>query len=162
MEEIWKDVIGFEGYYQVSSLGRVKSLDRIVKNRFGERPHKGKILSYNLDKDGYKTVCLSKKSKVKRKRVGRLVGESFLGLTNKHTIDHIDYNILNDNIDNLRILSKSKNCSNTRRNKLNLPIGVDKKGDRFQARGYKDGKRIYLGLFKTIEEAEQSYLNFSK
>ena len=58
MKEVWKDIKNYEGLYQVSNLGRVKSLDRIVyqKNSFGniqKNIYKGKILSLFEDKDGY-------------------------------------------------------------------------------------------------------------
>jgi len=65
-EEIYKDIVGYEGYYQVSNLGNVKSLDRVVDHAInGPRKVKGRILTnyfYNL---GYLTVTLTKRNKTK-------------------------------------------------------------------------------------------------
>lgn len=162
MKEIWKDVIGFEGYYQVSNLGRVKSLDRIVKNRFSERVHKSKILKPVKDKDGYNIISLSINSLVVKKRLARLVGETFLGLTSEKTIDHINFDTTDDRLVNIKILNHRENSSYTRKNKSRLPIGISVKGNRFEARKSIKGKRHYIGLFKTVKEAEKAYLNFKK
>lgn len=64
MEEVWKDVIGYNGLYQVSNLGRVRSLDRIIKNNYaGTIIRKGRILKGYFNKKGYHEVTLSKDSK---------------------------------------------------------------------------------------------------
>lgn len=57
MKEIWKDVVGYEGLYQVSNLGRVKAMPK--------RGHKEKIMKPSLKKDGYNRILLSKKGKYK-------------------------------------------------------------------------------------------------
>ena len=63
MEEIWKDIKNYENYYQVSNLGRVRSLDRTIKDIRSERLYKGKILKQSLCNWGYLTVSLKKSSK---------------------------------------------------------------------------------------------------
>ena len=61
MEEIWKDIKGFEGVYQVSNLGRVKSVDRFVLDTLGRLQHReGKLKAQTLNQDGYLTVKASK------------------------------------------------------------------------------------------------------
>ncbi len=73
MEEIWKDVIWYEGSYQVSNIGRVKSLPRIVWNGFRWHKLKGRILKQALDTKGYFSVVLSLKGKVKTRSIHQLV-----------------------------------------------------------------------------------------
>ena len=75
MNEIWKNIENYEGLYQVSNLGRVKSLDRI--DNIG-RKRKGRILKAQQINSGYLQVPLWKNNKVELKRVHRLVAEAFL------------------------------------------------------------------------------------
>lgn len=66
MAEIWRDIKGYPNY-MVSNMGRVKSLDRWVNSKSGSlRFSKGKILSHNIDKDGYHSVTLCVDNKVKK------------------------------------------------------------------------------------------------
>ena len=103
--EIWKPVYGFESQYQVSNLGRVKSLG----NNFSR---KEKILK-NIDRlNGYSTVKMSINTPQKTYRIHRLVAIAFLGLDpnqNKLVVDHIDNNKTNDLIENLQILTPKEN-----------------------------------------------------
>ena len=81
MEEIWVDIEGYEGIYQVSNLGRVKSLERSVRNNIngGERIVKERILKLWSDKGGYLLITLCDKNRVKHKeRVHRLVAKAFI------------------------------------------------------------------------------------
>ena len=76
VNENWIDVVGFEGYYQVSDLGRVRSLDRRIITKGGERLCKGRVLKQTCA-DGYFSVSLSKENCVTRRRVHILVLETF-------------------------------------------------------------------------------------
>lgn len=78
MEEVWKDMAGYEGLYQVSNLGRVQSLPRVnfCVNRAYIR--KGKVLKETVDKDGYLHVSLSKESIQRRFSIHRLVAKHFI------------------------------------------------------------------------------------
>lgn len=80
MEEVWKDIAGYEGLYQVSSFGRVKSLDRVIeKNDETTEYRSGKILTQQIDASGrYWMVSLSKNGKLKSYRVHVLVARTFL------------------------------------------------------------------------------------
>lgn len=82
MNEKWKDIPGYEGYYQVSDLGRVRSLDRIIKvTGLGERLLKGRILKqHNHGTNKYLMVMLSKEAKHTNRTVHSLVASAFLGL----------------------------------------------------------------------------------
>ena len=90
MIEIWKDIKDYEGLYQVSNLGRVRSLDRVVLQKNGFlKTIKGKILSPNkcgsLKYGGYLFIGLSKESVVKRKYIHRLVAEAFIPNPNNYS-----------------------------------------------------------------------------
>lgn len=102
-KEVWKDVVGYEGYYQVSNLGRVKSVDRYIEHyRGGKTFKKGKIKALNVRKDGYVSVQLSKDAKARTLRVHRLVAEAFIpNPNNLPQVNHKDENKGNNHVSNL-------------------------------------------------------------
>lgn len=110
-KEIWKDVREFEGLYQVSNFGRVKSLTRKVKcanNAY--RTIKGTILATSICNAGYEGLVLRKDNKSYPKMVHKLVADAFLGeCKNGFDVDHIDYNKRNNNFSNLQIISHLEN-----------------------------------------------------
>ena len=104
MEEIWKPVIGYEGLYEVSNLGRVRSIDRLVKYSNGQiHLHKGRMLSPGLvHKLGYLQVALCNNGKIKHKMVYRLIAEAFLpNPDNLPQVNHKDENPFNKCVENL-------------------------------------------------------------
>ena len=109
--EIWKDIIEFEGFYQISNLGRVKNLSRNVESCYGtKRTIKEKILSPSKDREGYYIVSLSKENKKKTKPIHRLVALSFLdNPMDKKTINHIDGIKTNNKLSNLEWNTHSEN-----------------------------------------------------
>ena len=110
MEEIWKDIKGYEGYYQVSNLGRVKSLSRKQRNWRCEFVTKEKILNPYYDTHGYRVVSLRKNNTNKKISVHRLVGKAFIPNTeNKPEINHIDGNKENNVVTNLEWVTYSEN-----------------------------------------------------
>ena len=115
MEEIWKDIEGFEGLYQVSNLGRVRSLDRIVADsRTGYRTLNGRILSLMNSQRGYQRIKLCKNGKVIIFSVHRLVAQVFIpNPDNKPEVDHIDTNPSNNRVDNLRWATNLENNRNS-------------------------------------------------
>ena len=113
MDEIWKDIVGWEGLYQVSSLGRVRSLDRIVIRTInGNKFVKGILLKLRKDKDGYMTAHLRDTAKQKNRlaKVHRLVAAAFIeNEEGKEQIDHIN-GIRDDNrVENLRYCTCKEN-----------------------------------------------------
>lgn len=108
MTEIWKSVIGFEGTYEVSNLGRVRSLGMYAKGPCGSKRYiKGKMLKANVGKIGYKRVCLAGKN---WKNVHRLVAEAFLPNPCKNKeVNHIDGNKTNNAVWNLEWVTHSEN-----------------------------------------------------
>lgn len=96
MEEIWKDIVGYEGLYQVSNLGR-------VKNNI-------KLLSTKVVSSGYPSVMLCKSGKSKRQRIHRLVLDAFVpNIENKPNGNHIDGDKSNNLLHNLEWVTVSEN-----------------------------------------------------
>lgn len=110
-EEIWKDIIGYEGLYQVSNFGRVKSLDRMTNGPNGCLiPKPGKIIKQRPTKWGYMKVKLSKKSVFKHPTVHRLVAIHFIpNPENKPQVNHIDCDRKNNNLINLEWCTPKEN-----------------------------------------------------
>ena len=122
MIEEWRDIEGFEGYYQVSNLGRVKSLSRITKSKPGYyRFTYKRILKSYVSTNGYKMVSLRKESKTHYRTVHRLVTKAFIpNPENKGDVNHIDANRLNNKVENLEWATRSENikhCIKLGRNK---------------------------------------------
>lgn len=98
MVEKWKDIKGYEGFYQISNLGRVKSLGGWC----GTAKRKEKIRSVSLTQDGYVKIRLIHQGRDRTARVHRLVAEAFiLNPDNKDTVNHIDGNKQNNEVTNL-------------------------------------------------------------
>jgi hypothetical protein len=96
MEEIWKDIAGYEGHYMVSNTGKVYSYKR------------KKVLSPSTQ--GYHQVCLCKNGKVRSFHIHRLVAEAFIpNPENKPEVNHIDHNTDNNYADNLEWVTKFEN-----------------------------------------------------
>lgn len=115
MEE-WKDVKDFEGLYQVSNYGRVKSLERVVesKNQFGTfTSHiKERVLEPVLNSYGYLEVGLSKNGKTRMKKVHIIVAQTFLPNPNNYSdVHHKDHNPRNNNVENLMWISNKEHHS---------------------------------------------------
>ena len=116
MEEIWRDIKGYEGLYQVSNKGRVKSLNRYANNNGTLQFRPERILKQNIQKAGRNKRCavvLSKDGKINSVRVHRLVAEAFIpNPDNKPFIDHIDTDSTNNVVDNLRWVTAKENSNN--------------------------------------------------
>ena len=107
MKEIWKDIQEYEGLYQVSNLGRIKSFPRP-----GTRTKKIRILKQTIGKHGYYCVVLYKNGKPKTKIVHRIVAETFINNKNNYNIvNHKDENSLNNNVSNLEWCSQKYNIN---------------------------------------------------
>lgn len=109
--EIWRDVEGYEGLYQVSSLGRVKSLRRTVSRGTNFKPVRERILKPGYNKN-YAYVVLSKHGVTKTKYIHQLVARTFIPNTNNYPIlNHKDENPRNNCVDNLEWCTYSYNLS---------------------------------------------------
>ena len=118
MEEKWKDIEGYEGLYQVSNLGRIKSLEREChfKNRWGQdavRHIDEMIMKQKVKFNGYLTICLSNGKTRKHILVHRLVAKAFIpNPENKPQIDHINGDKQLNIVTNLRWVTAEENISN--------------------------------------------------
>lgn len=131
----------------------------VIKNNKTNR-----ILNQYVNMNGYNIVTLSHNNVVKTFKVHQLVAEVFLNHTPcKHllVINHIDHNRLNNNLNNLEIISMRENT-----NKLHLKstskyagVSLQKKTNRWLAYKMINGKHTYLGIFDDEESAYQCYLN---
>lgn len=108
MEEIWKDIEGYEGLYQVSNLGNVKSLRKRIDKGKCHRHFDEKILKPIETNRGYLRVKLCKDRKIKKIRVHRLVAEAFIKRPELE-VNHIDGNKKNNKVENLEWVTQREN-----------------------------------------------------
>lgn len=123
MEEIWKDIQGFEGHYQVSNLGKVKSLSRVIIRSNGKKHSvKEKILSVRPCSKGYSRVVLNNEKTKVDSKVHRLVAIAFLANPNKRSEINHKNGIKSDNsVSNLEWSTRSENVKHAFDNKLKKP-----------------------------------------
>jgi hypothetical protein len=150
MTEVWKTIPGYEGLYEVSSLGRIKSLKR---NGTPERIRVGKE-----DINGYPQLSLTINRKLKTFRIHKLVQLGFdLG---EGMVDHINRDRTDNRLENLRVVTARENALNSANNN-ELP------GAYYFPRNTKkpwmskitiEGEEVYLGYFETKEDASAAYM----
>lgn len=118
--EIWKDINNFEGYYQVSNSGNIRSLDRIITDCFGrKKSNRGKKLSFGSTPTGYLFVGLRKEGFKTQQYCHRLVAHHFIpNPQNKETVNHIDGDKSNNNDWNLEWNTRSENTKHAYDNGL--------------------------------------------
>lgn len=118
--EFWKDIEDYQGSYQVSNSGRVKSLDRYIKSGKGKRLKKGQILKGCVTNRGYVNQRLWKDNKLKNVLEHRLVAQAFIpNPDNLPEVNHIDGNKTNNHVDNLEWVTSSKNQKHAFKTGLN-------------------------------------------
>ena len=158
--EIYKDIEGYEGLYQISNLGRVKRLERFSLNN---KKLKEKYLKNTLDNRYYR-VGLSKESKSKIFNVHQLVAVAFLNhVIDGHNIvvDHIDNNPLNNSFENLQLVTSRYNSSKDKKGYSSRYTGVSwaKNSKKWRVRLMINGKNKHIGLFTNEHEAHLAYQN---
>lgn len=106
MEEIWKDIPGYEGLYQASNLGNIKSLRYNI------------ILKPGKDKGGYLRVCLTDNNKKRNTlKVHRIIAITYLGYQKYKCVNHIDFNRANNVLINLEWVTQKENCNHSKCNR---------------------------------------------
>lgn len=160
--ENWKPLKEFEDY-QISNLGNVKSLSRTIL-RNGKYPFLSKelILSPRIGNSGYKQLCLTKEGKVYTRRVHQLVAITFLNYIPckyKLVVNHKDFNKLNNNIDNLEIVTCRENSYHKHLKCSSNYIGVswNKTSNKWESNILIDKKPIYIGQFENEIDASNAY-----
>lgn len=135
--EFWKDIKGFEGYYQVSTFGRIKrKLNKTIYKDGRVAIFAETILKYSVSKKGYLLVYLSVKSKKYTKTVHRLVADTFIeNPHNKETVNHKNCNKQDNHINNLEWMYNLENMRHAFKN------GVFDERDKNRKRG-EDGRFI--------------------
>jgi hypothetical protein len=167
--EIWKDIPDFEGYYQVSNLGNVKSLSRTILGK-NDTPTflKEKMLKFSTSTNGYYQVILCKNSDRKIFKVHSLVAICFLNHipdgTHNVVIDHINEIKTDNRIENLRLIGHRENVSRSIKDSTSTYVGVSwsKNAKKWISQITIDGKTKYLGLFDNEEDANKKYLETLK
>jgi len=161
MEE-WKDIPGYEGYYKVSNLGRVKSLDRIIITKKGYNlPKKGSLMKPLFDKkNGYMRIRLSK-GDCRMFGVHQLVAMAFLNhIPNGHSshIDHIDCDKTNNILENIRIVTQRFNTSKERKGIVGVRgVFYRKDNDSYYSRISIKNQNFFLCSSKDIDYCKSFY-----
>lgn len=162
MQEVWKDILGYEGLYQVSNIGRVKSIERFRLNRWGTQTKVNeKVLSSSITTNGYLTVKLYKHSVGKTFPIHVLVAIAFLNhIPDGHNIvvDHKDNDRTNNCKHNLQLITHRENSSKDAIGTSQY-TGVSWNKEKRKWRSYIQVKSIrkHLGYFDTEIEAAKAY-----
>ena len=159
--EIWKDVVGYEGYYQVSNLGRVKSLDRKINKNGLIYEINGKILSPRKVGKGYLSVALQINKNRKNFMVHRLVAECFIKNSfNLKEVNHKDENKENNNLSNLEWCDHKYNSNYGNRGKKISEKLLLNHVRRKRIAMMKNG--VHLETFNSIVEANNKFVKNGK
>ena len=160
MSETWKDIPKYEGLYQVSNFGKVKSLERIsIQN------HKlnEKILKPGVSSNGYLTVVLHKKKTRKTFQVHQLVAIGFLDHKPKKynvVVDHINNNPLDNSVENLQLTTQRHNSSKDRKgSSCYTGVSWHSRDNKWYSNITINGKKMHLGSFNDELKAHEAYQN---
>lgn len=160
--EIWKDIKGFEGLYQVSNYGRVKSFKRA--NEFILKPRSVKSTKRN-DREYHSVVLYTKEKKPTKNLIHRLVVREFLpDYDTSLQVNHIDGNSTNNHLSNLEMVTQMDNhihaCIKTRKFSKYAGVTRHKQSGKWQARLTHNGNIIRFSLFDTDYDAAMAYYNY--
>lgn len=157
-QEIWKPIKDYEGLYEVSNFGNVRSLDHYASNGVKDILYKGRTLKYWWDgKHNYKMVTLSKDNRKTKYLVHRIVAETFMeNPKNKKEVNHKDGNKGNNEVSNLEWVTSKENKEHAYKNGY---YDTDKFRNR---KSYENSKRMSINgetktLYKWSKENGMSY-----
>lgn len=165
MNEIWKDIAGYNGIYQVSNFGRVKALPKVVSAKNGStRTTPEMIMRHEINYNGYPTVKLALDGERIRHRVHLLVWDAF-GIGKREgkrvVVDHIDADKTNCHISNLQLLTGRENIIKAKRTDSKL-TGAYFNGNVWFSKIKIGSAYKYLGSFKSEIEAHNAYVKEKK
>ena len=166
MKEVWKDIDGYNGIYQVSNLGRIRSKWAGSHSAFGKNY---RILKGSIGVTGYITIRLCKNGKYITKTLHRLVANSFLPkIAGKDFIDHIDGCRTNNSINNLRWVTQKENSNNpisieriTKANQKKIRRG-SKNNRASKVYQYDLNKNLIAEFGSLIEASQQTNVGYRK
>jgi hypothetical protein len=158
--EIWSKIDNYEGIYEVSNYGRIKSLSRNILKK-GVCTIDESILNGTMS-NGYLTVKLSKNGNYETKSIHQLVAIAFLNhFPCKHelVVNHKDFNRKNNHVDNLEIITNRENTNKKHLKSSSKYVGVSwhKKLSKWQARILINGKDKHIGFFDDEKKASEYY-----
>jgi hypothetical protein len=166
-ETIFKDVVGYEGVYQISNTGLVYSYPKCWRTGRSNAIvcHEGKILTQTKGKEGYFRVHLSVDGVKKKRTVHQLVAESFLNHVSdgyKLVIDHINDDKSDNRVENLQIVTarfNSRKTKNPKDSSRYRGVTFYKPLQKWQA-GYSfKGKSIHIGRYDNELDAHNAYVD---
>jgi len=163
VNEVWEFIPGYEGFYQVSNFGNVRSVDRFVNSINGSsRLLKGRLLVKYKNQKGYLSVCLKVNNKQRTKLVHQLVAKTFLNHKangNKKVVDHINHDKSDNRVENLRVVSQRENLSNRKNKYTSEYTGVSwcKSCNKWVSSIGINGKKKTLGRFENEIDAHLKY-----
>lgn len=164
-DEQWRPVVGYEGIYEVSDHGRVRSLDRF--NHIGRR-YRGRVLRPSTDRGGYQRVVLSQNGNCKTAKIHSLVLEAFVGpRPDGLHVCHGDSNPANNHLSNLRYATQSENQgrdANLHHNYTSRFNGVawKKRNSKWEVRARIGGKKKHIGYFHCERDAARGFNAYCK
>lgn len=164
MEEIWKDIIGYEGLYQISNIGRVKRLSRITTNGIRCKMLQDKIMCMSGGRN-YISVCLYRLNNIKSHYIHRLVAIAFIhNPENKKTVNHIN-GIKTDNRDeNLEWCTQSENNIHSYRTGLRKGVWIGKFGKdnpcSKQINQYSINGKLINSFISLLDAQEKTGINY--
>lgn len=163
MEEVWKDILGFEGY-QISSLGRVRSCRWGTGGGLKFKGWREITPSMNGPKTHVLIDLVNPSGERRAYSLHRLMYELFIGvIPDGFQIDHKDRNGLNNSLDNLRLSTQSQNVMNQKIRKGRKFKGTHKTRDgKWVARSSFKGRAVYFGRFVTEIEAAKAYNEYAR
>lgn len=161
--EVWKPINGYDGLYEISNLGRVKSLEKVVyRSRGRSFIREESIMKPQTKHNRYPAISLYKNKKVKTFMVHRLVAEAFIpNPENKREVNHKDYDKTNNAVENLEWVTRKENIGYSICNRPKLIYLKDGGVKETHYICWRDKtkrynvyiKRKYIGVAKTLEEA---------
>jgi hypothetical protein len=130
--EVFVDIQGYEGYYQVSNYGNVRSLDRVIVEKSGKtQTLKGRILKPRTNPGGYRYIELGKNGTKATFAIHHLVAQAFIpNPGNKRTVNHIDGNKLNNSLINLEWSTYSENLEHAYKTGLRRAVQIEAVGSK--------------------------------
>jgi len=162
--EQWKSVVGYEGLYEVSDLGNIRSVERIMFDKNGRRHLlQGKPISQSNDGSGYMKFLASKDNRKKCLKVHKVVVHAFLGLKDGYIVNHMDGYKSNNALSNLEYVTVRENVTHgIGYKKTRTGAHFHKKIGKWISRCSYNNIKVHLGYYDTEDEAADVYQRFLK